>query len=249
MAQPDSNSRRGFTLIELLVVIAIIAILAALLLPSLASAKERARRIKCLSNLKQTGLGFKLFAQDHEGTYPWHLLPSDGGTYGWQAGESWRNFVTASGDLETPKILVCPSDTATKLVALDWSANPEGLQHAANRGNALSYFVGLDAYEKVPYSIVAGDRHLEGGVADGCGSVAPPPGVPARELRFGDNSIRWGSSVHGRIGVIAFNDGSAHLMRDRELRQTMWDAFRTLSNGEILSREGRRTSNHILLPR
>ncbi|MBI4242951.1 MAG: prepilin-type N-terminal cleavage/methylation domain-containing protein [Planctomycetes bacterium] len=62
--------RKSFTLIELLIVIAIISILAALLLPALKSARESAKKITCMNNLRQFELGLRMYIQDYDGSYP-----------------------------------------------------------------------------------------------------------------------------------------------------------------------------------
>jgi len=65
------TQRPGFTLIELLVVVAIIAVLAALLMPALASARNRAKTVKCANNERQLGVGFIAYANDNQGFFPY----------------------------------------------------------------------------------------------------------------------------------------------------------------------------------
>jgi prepilin-type N-terminal cleavage/methylation domain-containing protein/prepilin-type processing-associated H-X9-DG protein len=222
-AEPWGN--RAFTVIELFVVIAIIAILATILMPALAKGKAAAQRANCASNLRQAGVGFAIWSHDNAAKYPWMLDVESGGTRD-TLNQAYQQFLRLTNELQSPRLLSCPSDRAM-LFASSWS------EFCTNGDQSLSYFAGFCADEAFPRTLLSGDRNLADlGIVSGCTNADMMLGNPIQVISS------WRDEMHKTGGNVAFADGSLEFM-------TNWRLVQQASNPAL---GARCTANHVVAP-
>ncbi|MEY2410200.1 MAG: hypothetical protein QOF48_2870 [Verrucomicrobiota bacterium] len=195
---PQTNA---FSRLELVVLIAMMALLTALLVRGQAITDNRPLRdrIGCVSNLKQIGLAFRMWSNDHDDKFPMQFgANKEGSQEAIAQEEPWRHYVALSNELTSPKVLACPADTrvrATNFLSLSLSN--------------VSYFVGLDADETLPQSLLSGDRNVTNGVAPKK-TVLDLPDQPA---------AGWTEQIHRERGNLGLADGSAQQTTTPALRR------------------------------
>lgn len=149
-------------------------------------------RIVCVSNLKQVGLAYRMWANDSGGQFPWAVAASatNAGTLSYAASTNvWRHFQAISNEVSTPKVFACPVDkTRTRVTTWD----------AFTNNSSLSYFLGMDADETKPQTILSGDRNV---------SISNT--LLTGFVRLSTNAtLGWTKAVHQGQGNVGLADGS-----------------------------------------
>jgi len=211
--------KRGFTLIELLVVIAIIAILAAILFPVFARAREKARQSSCLSNHKQTALGFLMYIGDYDGVYP---------TY-WTSGSPSRYcFQKIAPYVKNLQVFICPSHDISRFDWDTWTQNDGYALWAAGGGSGIGYNCALGCW--VDYT---SNHKWDTGIKDS-EIVKPAECIMIGDCSYGGKLIYPSSdysylaAVHNGGGNAAFCDGHAkwygknHKMFEQQCSNVYW---------------------------
>lgn len=189
-------------MVEVVVVLALIFTMAVILLPAFSKAKIKGGP-NCVSNLKQIGLSYLIWAGDNNDRYPTEVSVANGGIMELAGGRNaWLTFFVMSNELSTPKVLVCPQD----LIRL-----PPATHFSSQLAGHISYFVGLDAKPSDPQALLSGDDNFAVG------------GVPVKSgllILVSNTPVIWTAARHHFAGNVALADGSVQQMSSSGL--TNW---------------------------
>ncbi len=211
---------------ELLVVIVVVlAVGAVILLRKAHGIRGEEDRTACINNLKQIGIAYRVWANDHNGHFPAAESAANGG---WKESLSkadqgflcWTNYAIIASDMmgQSTRTVVCPSDE--RQAAEEFKSGPRtgigGADAEFKDNRTLSYFVGVSASYDEQQSLLAGDRNLGGGTKPGDGYGFSPESGQGNDVAIETNSrtgpVCWSLKMHSQgkadgAGNILLGDG------------------------------------------
>jgi hypothetical protein len=203
-------SNSAFTGLEMIAVVAVVAFLLIYFwLPTLSNPRHGTPQTACINNLRQTGTAFRMWAEDNSDRYPMQFVgttnyPQLRPAQSWIGGprdysDAFLYFKLMSNVLNTPKIIVCPSDSRSAAT-----------NFALLQNTNVSFFVGQDADQANPNMILAGDRNVE------LDAVLAQTGMYSV---YPTNIAAWSPTTHKLSGNVTLADGSAQKLNCAQLQQ------------------------------
>ena len=219
--QMTKRGMRALTRVDVLACIGVALMLVWVFAPSFlgGNRKKKSTRIRCVNNLKNIALGARIFAADHNDRLPMSVPLEEGGSQEYRESfrNVWRHFAVLSNELSTPKLLVCPDDAKTRIVASSFAPARSSRPYVTNfwQNANLSYFLGVDA-QAYGEMFWAGDRNL---------TNSGPSAIRGREARLerlgagGDSRQNpgWDEHTHRHQGNVVLADGSALQLSNAKL--------------------------------
>lgn len=191
----------GFSGWDALVVVVTVGLFVTVMPALLTRPKVNSSRIGCVNNLKQIGLAYRMWSNDNGERFPWAVMPSSTNTGTLPLLTStnvWRHFQIISNEINTPKVFVCRADSGRT-----WSDTWDSFTN----NSRLSYFLGMDADETKPQTILSGDRNL-----------AISNKLLTGFVRLATNAaLGWTKEIHQGMGNVGLGDGSVQQMNGQTI--------------------------------
>jgi competence protein ComGC len=207
-------SSDAFTRMELAVVIGSVFTLLLLVLPLLANNSVRSHQTGCLNNLRQIGIAFQAWGNDHDDRRPWFVPMEEGGSRLHPLRNNAFLHYTFLSNYISPALLIDPAETVrTKRMAVNWSSSQGGFLNPGFANNALSYMFSLHTSLPEANDVLSADRNVQFSGVGGC----PVAGGTTVQILPRVNFRGWTNGAHGLAGNLLINDGHAEFASQARL--------------------------------